>query len=168
MRLLELGLLAIEPIPELGPVDDFAVGPGARRPDAGSAAGPPGGDQRGADRAARRAAAQGSPAPVRQVRESDGLEPILRLGALWQRVGAEPLRQTNQGTLYKRDRDRLTEDPVLACSIADALKPLAPLARAVARAGLPVRSGRTRPARRAAARRVRPSSGPKTRSTCPR
>ena len=65
--------------------------------------------------------------PVRQVRESDGLEPILRLGALWQRVGAEPLRQTHQGTLYKRDRDRLTEDPVLACSIADALKPLARL-----------------------------------------
>ena len=47
--------------------------------------------------------------------------------ALWQRVGAEPLRQTHQGTLYKRDRDRLTEDPVLACSIADALRPLARL-----------------------------------------
>ena len=46
-----------------------------------------------------------------QVRESDGLEPILRLGALWQRVGAEPLRQTHQGTLYKRDRDRLDRRP---------------------------------------------------------
>ena len=49
----------------------------------------------------------------------------------WGRSGsgsaAEPLRQTHQGTLYKRDRDRLTEDPVLACSIADALKPLARL-----------------------------------------
>ena len=49
------------------------------------------------------------------------------MGALWQRVGAEPIRQTHQGTLYKRDRDRLAEDPVLACPIADALKPLARL-----------------------------------------
>ena len=126
MKLLELGLLAIEPSAELGPVDDFravlergnptrlrlrahpAVTNGVRttRPDIA----PP-----------------KLAGPVRQVRESDGLEPILRLGALWQRVGAEPLRQTHQGTLYKRDRDRLTEDPVLACSIADALKPLARL-----------------------------------------
>ena len=39
-------------------------------------------------------------------------------------MGAEPLRQTHQGTLYKRDRDRLAEDSVLGCSVADALKPL--------------------------------------------
>jgi hypothetical protein len=62
--------------------------------------------------------------PVSQVRESDGLEPILRLGALWQRVGAEPLRQTQQGALYKRDRDRLSGDTVLAGSVADGLKVL--------------------------------------------
>jgi hypothetical protein len=62
--------------------------------------------------------------PISQVRASDGLEPILRLAALWQRVGIEPLRQTHQGTLYKRDRDRLTDDPVLANPIADAQKPL--------------------------------------------
>ncbi len=59
--------------------------------------------------------------PVGEVRESDGLEPILRLGALWQRAGAEPIRQTQQGTLYKRDRDRVEEDPVLAGPIADAM-----------------------------------------------
>ncbi len=58
---------------------------------------------------------------VVQVREPDGLEAILRLGALWQRIGAEPLRQTQQGTLYKRDRDRVAEDPVLAAPVADAL-----------------------------------------------
>jgi hypothetical protein len=62
--------------------------------------------------------------PVSQVRESDGLEPILRLGALWQRVKAEPLRQTLQGTLYKRDRERLKDDPALAGRIADALEPI--------------------------------------------
>jgi len=40
-------------------------------------------------------------------------------------VGAELLRQTNQGTLYKRDRDRLADDPVLLDPIADAFKPIA-------------------------------------------
>jgi hypothetical protein len=60
-------------------------------------------------------------APVVQIRESDGLEPVLRLGALWQRVGVEPLRQTQQGTLYKRDQERLDQDPVLADGVSDAL-----------------------------------------------
>lgn len=62
--------------------------------------------------------------PVRQVREADGLEPILRLAVVWQRVADAPLRQTQQGTLYKRDRDRLEDDPVIAGPIADALEPL--------------------------------------------
>ncbi len=62
--------------------------------------------------------------PVRQVRESDGLEPILRMAVVWQRVADAPLRQTQQGTLYKRDRDRLEDDPVIAGPIADALEPL--------------------------------------------
>ncbi len=59
---------------------------------------------------------------VSQVREADGLELILRLGALWQRIGIEPLRQTQQGVLYKRDRERLEEDPVLAAPFSDALE----------------------------------------------
>jgi hypothetical protein len=125
-RLLELGLLAVEPNQELGGFDDFAQvfryadgfkirlrahptviqGVRTERPE-----GPPPKSERG----------------VRQVRESDALEAILRLGALWQRVGIEPLRQTHQGTLYKRDRDRLAEDPVLSCPIADAITPLAQL-----------------------------------------
>lgn len=62
--------------------------------------------------------------PVRQIRETDGLELILRLGALWQVLHDGPLRQTQQGTLYKRDRDRLEDDAVLAGPIADALEPL--------------------------------------------
>jgi hypothetical protein len=63
-------------------------------------------------------------APVVQVRESDGLEPVLRLGALWQRVGVEPLRQTQHGALYKRDAERLHLDPVLAEGVSDALVPV--------------------------------------------
>jgi hypothetical protein len=61
---------------------------------------------------------------VTQIRESDGLEPIVRLGALWQRIGIEPLRQTQQGVLYKRDRERLDEDPVLAAPLSDAPEPV--------------------------------------------
>ena len=75
----------------------------------------------------------------------------------WGRSGsgsaAEPLRQTQQGTLYKRDRDRLTEDPVLACPIADALKPLARLPELWLELALPCRSDRARPGGRPAARR---------------
>lgn len=62
--------------------------------------------------------------PVRQVRESDGLEPVLRLAAAWQRIAEGPIRQTQQGTFFKRDRERLEDDPVLAGPITDALEPL--------------------------------------------
>ena len=62
--------------------------------------------------------------PVQHIREADGLELILRLAAVWQRVEEGPLRQTQQGTLFKRDRERLEDDPVLAGPIADALEPL--------------------------------------------
>ena len=61
---------------------------------------------------------------VRQVREADGLEPILRLAVLWQRVSEAPLRQTQSGQLYKRDRDRIEEDAALVGPIADAIDPL--------------------------------------------
>jgi hypothetical protein len=66
--------------------------------------------------------------PVRQVRESDGLEPILRLAAVWQRIEESPIRQTQQGTFFKRDRERLEDDPVLAGSITDAIEPLPDMA----------------------------------------
>lgn len=61
---------------------------------------------------------------VRQVRETDGLEIILRVAAVWQRVNESPLRQTVQGSVYKRDRERIEDDPVLAGPIADAFEPL--------------------------------------------
>lgn len=41
--------------------------------------------------------------------ESDGLEWLLRLGALWQLAAESPLRRTQQGGLFKRDVDRLTQ-----------------------------------------------------------
>lgn len=68
------------------------------------------------------------PGTVSRIRETDGLEAILRLAAVWQRVDAGPLRRTQHGTLYKRDRDRLEDDPVLAGPIADALEPLPDMA----------------------------------------
>jgi hypothetical protein len=61
---------------------------------------------------------------VRQVRETDGLEPILRLAALWQRVVDQPLRKTQQGTLFKRDRERLDEEPTISGPIADEPMPI--------------------------------------------
>ena len=66
--------------------------------------------------------------PVRHEREADGLEPVLRLAAIWQRVEEAPIRQTQQGTLYKRDRDRLEDEAVLAGPITDAFEPLPDMA----------------------------------------
>lgn len=78
----------------------------------------------GRDLPGPRGEAPASIASAHQVREADGLEFILRLASLWQRLGDGPLRQTQQGTLYKRDRERLEEDPGLAGPLADALAPL--------------------------------------------
>jgi hypothetical protein len=47
------------------------------------------------------------------VQESDGLELLLRLGVLWQQASAAPLRRTQQGGFFKRDADRLGQDPLL-------------------------------------------------------
>src|SRR5262249_47287241 len=86
LSLLDLGLLAIEPNPDLGPVDDFAA-----------ALGPPVAARVQVVvhptvlRVTRAVRPEGRPptadGAIGQVRESDGLEPILRLGALWQRAG---------------------------------------------------------------------------------
>ncbi len=96
VRLLELGLLAIEPNPELGPVDDFAEAMEHRGPTRVQVRVHP-----AVPRAIRAVRPEGAlptaEGPIGQVRETDGLEPILRLGALWQRAGAEPIRQTQQG-----------------------------------------------------------------------
>src|SRR4051794_31141657 len=51
-------------------------------------------------------------APLRG-QEADGLEWLLRLAVLWQQVAAAPLRRTQQGGLFKRDLERLGQDPLL-------------------------------------------------------
>jgi hypothetical protein len=56
--------------------------------------------------------------------EADGVEYLLRLGVLWQQVGAAPLRRTLQGGLFKRDVDRLGQDPILNAPLPDLLAPL--------------------------------------------
>jgi hypothetical protein len=45
--------------------------------------------------------------------EADGLDWPLRLAVLRQRVEASPLRRTQQGDFFKRDVDRLDNDPLL-------------------------------------------------------
>jgi hypothetical protein len=130
LELLERGLLALdsEPGPVAGGnVDQPSIDDFARRIGEGTSALVlrihPSVPQ--AVRAVRPAGALNAYAgPVARIRESDGLEPVLRLGAIWQRIGIEPLRQTQQRTLYKRDQERLEEDPVISGSIDDALEPL--------------------------------------------
>lgn len=53
--------------------------------------------------------------------EADGLEWLLRLGVLWQQVLASPLRRTQQGGLFKRDVERLEQDPLLNAAPPDHL-----------------------------------------------
>jgi hypothetical protein len=128
VRLLELGLLVIEPNADLGPIDDFATAlMRTNEADPRILVHPTVPHAVRTVRPEERLPAIS--VPVVQVRESDGLEPVLRLGALWQRAGVEPIRRTQHGDLYKRDRERIHEDPVLTGPIADALVPLPGLAR---------------------------------------
>jgi hypothetical protein len=60
-------------------------------------------------------------AAPRAVREADGLEWVLRLAVLWQQVWASPLRRTQQGGFFKRDTERLGQDPLLNAPPADHL-----------------------------------------------
>jgi hypothetical protein len=117
--LLEQGLLALEAASDSPPIDDFA-----RRLEQGPAHSLHLRAHPAVPRGVRVPRPEGKLAStttlVGQIRESDGLEPILRLGAVWQRVGVEPLRQTQQGTLYKRDQERIEEDPVLSDAVSDA------------------------------------------------
>jgi hypothetical protein len=51
--------------------------------------------------------------------EADGFEWLLRLAVLWQQVSASPLRRTQQGGFFKRDAERLGQDPLLNGPPAD-------------------------------------------------
>jgi hypothetical protein len=48
--------------------------------------------------------------------EADGLDWLLRLAAVRQQLWQGGIRQTQQGAFFKRDYDRLTNDPLLAIS----------------------------------------------------
>jgi hypothetical protein len=76
-----------------------------------------------AERAARGESALLAPpdraTEVQQIREADGLEVFMRLGALWQLVRATPIRLTQQGEFFKRDDERLANDPLLAGALSD-------------------------------------------------
>jgi hypothetical protein len=52
---------------------------------------------------------------------ADGLEWLMRLGVLWQQVAGAPLRRTQQGGFFKRDLERLEQDPLLNGPPADRL-----------------------------------------------
>jgi hypothetical protein len=126
LPLLERGLLALETGSDAAPIDDLA-----RRLEQGPAHSILLRTHPAVPRGVRVPLPAGeftaTTTQVVQLRESDGLEPILRLGAVWQRVGLDPLRQTQQGTLYKRDHERIEEDPVLAGAVSDAPATLAGL-----------------------------------------
>jgi hypothetical protein len=51
--------------------------------------------------------------------EADGLEWLLRLAVLWQRVAGAALRQTHGGEFFKRDLERLEQDALLNGPPAD-------------------------------------------------
>ena len=67
-------------------------------------------------------------ASVVTVRQTDGLEAVLRVAAVWQRLGEAPLRRTQNGSYFKRDRERIEDDPSLVGPITDALEPLPDMA----------------------------------------
>ena len=105
--------------------------------------------------------ARGGPARRRRGRSGRSARPTAwSRSSGWPRSGSGSTRprsrQTQQGTLYKRDRERLEDDPVLAGPIADALEPLPDMAASLARPGARGRPGRPgagqRPGRRRPAR----------------
>jgi hypothetical protein len=60
--------------------------------------------------------------------EADGLEWPLRLAVLWQQVASAPLRRTLQRGFFKRDFERLQQDPLLNAVPADHLADVPDLA----------------------------------------
>jgi hypothetical protein len=59
--------------------------------------------------------------PTGGIRETDGLEMLLRLAALWQQIAAAPLRQTLQHDFFKRDLDRLRSDTLLGAAPTESM-----------------------------------------------
>jgi hypothetical protein len=64
-------------------------------------------------------------APNSGWREVDGWEIPIRLAQVWQLARRVPIKRTQQQTLFKRDHERLTRDPILAGSMLDGPVPVA-------------------------------------------
>src|SRR5262245_27508808 len=61
---------------------------------------------------------------VRNARESDGLEFLLRIAVLWERIAQSPIRLTQDTALFKRDKETLGSDAVLTSPMFDAIAPI--------------------------------------------
>ncbi|MBA4066085.1 MAG: hypothetical protein C0501_20675 [Isosphaera sp.] len=117
---LAAGLLFPELPPGRPPVDDFAAWFGAAGVLSAEVFAPPtvsararGENLRLPDLANPDREVGGAP------RTADGLDWPLRLAAVWQQVGAGPVRFTQADTLFKKDLQRLQADEVLAAPPSD-------------------------------------------------
>jgi hypothetical protein len=84
------------------------------------------------------------------IRQSDGLEWLLRTAVAWSRVAADPLRLTQQQTLFKRDLQKFQADELLNSPFAEQLTELPDpgllaLELAVAAGLIEARDGELRP-----------------------
>jgi hypothetical protein len=119
---LDAGLLFPEPHPNAPPVADFAAWLGSAGSMAATVFVHPAvaARARGEDLELPDLSTASPPVAVTP-RVADGLEWPLRLAALWQQVGAGPVRLTQANLLFKRDQTRLQGDEVLGAPLADGL-----------------------------------------------
>jgi hypothetical protein len=75
-------------------------------------------------------------AEVPSARASDGRELLIRVAVLWQRVAQSPVRLTQQATLFKRDQERLFDDPVLCAPLFDEMAPIAEVGQVALELGI--------------------------------
>lgn len=66
----------------------------------------------------------GIEAPTKGWREADGWELPVRLALFWRIAARAPIKRTQQNLLFKRDRERIVKDPLLASSMQDSQVPL--------------------------------------------
>jgi hypothetical protein len=59
--------------------------------------------------------------PAGHFRRADGWEWPMRLAILWQMTWLAPIKRTQQRLLFKKDRERLTQNPLLAAETLDSL-----------------------------------------------
>ncbi len=65
----------------------------------------------------------GATTQVRQPREADSTELLLRLSSVWQLTDAAPPRRVQSGALFKRDYQRFEESPTLSDAPVERIEP---------------------------------------------